>query len=284
MQGAKAVMENLARWLQIAFFVFSLLWLSSCATVSNKFEGDTDSLENLQKLNAPPPQIETPKNQLNEMRAEALRDVAISLGAQSGLHWRSEKINQLLKTKSKTLDMTYNFNALILEHNVLPPVLTEAQQVLNLDGPNTIRLADQTYEMVSQAKFVTTAPTWRDYLWMYYPQPPIPDKGILPHNKMEKQCWQKFSHQGWQKGIEQADQIYSENLSRLERDYKGMLLYQKLRAQHMVSAPFVARKELGITGGGTNLNINDQVLTITALPALQPNGQRWKPVLSKEMP
>lgn len=255
--------------------------LTACSTVTEP-AGNTDSLENLQKLSAPPPQVNPSSDQINGMRAEALKDVALSLGAQAGLHWRSKQINAVLKTKSKLLDRTYNFNALLLDHNVQPPVLSEARQTLNLDSPDTIRIADRTYEIISQAKFVTTSPTWRDYLWMDYPQPPVPNGGILPHNAMEQRLWHKLAKQGWEKGAEQADEIYSENLSRLERDYNGMLLYEKLREQNIVSAPFVATTELGVTGGGENLNVNDQVLRITALPALQPNSRRWRPILNRE--
>lgn len=276
-------MRSISRRYFYSSLVFLVL-LSGCSSVSQT-QGDTDSLENLQKLSAPAPKVDTnpnPAEQINAMREEALKDVAMSVGAQSGLHWRAEKINKTLKEHSKQLDITYDFNQLILAKNVLPPVLTEARQTLNLDSPDTIRLADQTYQIVSQAKFVTTPPTWRDYLWMDYPQPPIPDKGILPHNNLEKKAWEKLARQGWEEGIRQADIIYSENLSRLERDYKGMGLYRKLHTQNIVSAPFVATTELGVTGGGSNLNVNDKVLKITALPALQTNSKRWRPVINRE--
>jgi defect-in-organelle-trafficking protein DotC len=117
---------------------------------------------------------------------------------------------------------------------------------------------------------------------MDYAQPPVPDSGILPHNEEEKKLWKGLAEKGWKQGIDQANEIYSENLSRLERDYKGMVLYSKLRAQNIVSAPFVATTELGVTGGGENLSVNDQVLKITALPALQPNSARWNPIINKE--
>jgi len=267
-------------------FIFAamIFFLNGCSSVS-KTEGDTDTLENLQKLSTPPPKVDVnpnPAEQMSQMREDALKDVAMSVGAQSGLHWRSVRINEVLKQHSKELDITYDFNQLILDKNVLPPVLTEGRKTLNLDSPDTIRLADQTYQIVTQAKFVTTPPTWRDYLWMDYPQPAVPDKGVLPHNNLEKKAWQKLAQKGWEEGIRQADIIYSENLSRLERDYKGMVLYRKLRTQNIVSAPFVSTKELGVTGGGSNMNVNDKVLKITALPALQPNSKRWRPVVNRE--
>jgi defect-in-organelle-trafficking protein DotC len=264
---------------QCGVALLCIIGFSACSTVVSHPAGNTDSLQGLQDISAPPPRVKPSSNEVTAMRADALKDVAMGLGAQSGLHWRSEQINAQLTEKSKTLDQTYDFEQLLLPHNVLPPVLNEARQTLKLDGPDTIRLADMTYEIESQAKFVTTVPTWRDYLWMDYPQPPKPDSGILPHNSKEIDLWRKYVEEGWGKGIEQANQIYSDNLSRLERDYTGMVLYRTLRAQNIVSAPFVSRTELGVTGGGENMNVNDQVLRITALPALEPNSTRWQPAL-----
>jgi defect-in-organelle-trafficking protein DotC len=264
---------------QCGVALLCIIGFSACSTVVSHPAGNTDSLQGLQDISAPPPRVKPSSNEVTAMRADALKDVAMGLGAQSGLHWRSEQINAQLTEKSKTLDQTYDFEQLLLPHNVLPPVLNEARQTLKLDGPDTIRLADMTYEIESQAKFVTTVPTWRDYLWMDYPQPPKPDSGIWPHNSKEIDLWRKYVEEGWGKGIEQANQIYSDNLSRLERDYTGMVLYRTLRAQNIVSAPFVSRTELGVTGGGENMNVNDQVLRITALPALEPNSTRWQPAL-----
>lgn len=263
--------------------LFSIFLVTACTTTI-KPQGNTDTLPNLQKLSAPPPNYKgnTSSSQVSDMRVDALQDIAMTVGAQSGLHWRSIQIDETLAKQAKNLDLMYNFDGLLLDHNVMPPVLTSAEETLNLDSPNSIRIADTTYEIVSQAKFVTTAPTWRDYLWMDYPQPPIPDNGILPHTNAEKKLWRKDVQDGWNKGVAQADEIYSENLSRLERDYKGMLLYRDLRAQNIVSAPFVATTDLGVTGDGSSLNVNDQVLRITALPALQTNSGRWKPALSTE--
>ncbi|HEV2613497.1 MAG TPA: type IV secretion system DotC family protein [Gammaproteobacteria bacterium] len=272
-------MPKLSQWMLAPLCVFGLV---ACTSTVTHHTGDTTSLQGLQDLSAPPPAVKENSGKVTAMREDALKEVAMSLGAQAGLHWRSDEINAKLMAKSKTLDETYQFERLLLPHNVLPPVLTEARQTLNLDGPNTIRLADVTYEIESQAKFVTTVPTWRDYLWMDYPVPPKPDSGILPHNSKEVDLWRKFAEDGWNNGVDQANQIYSDNLSRLERDYTGMALYRTLRAQNIVSAPFVSRAELGVTGGGESMNVNDQVLRITALPALEPNSTRWQPALETD--
>lgn len=260
---------------RILILAFLTATLSGCVTT----HASTDSLYDLQNLNAKSTGVFGVDN--NSFRVQALQDTALSVGAQAGLYWRSIEINQMLMDQSTTLDRIYNFNALLLPHNVLPPVLAEGRDTLNLADPNTIRIADRTYAIVSQAKFVTTAPNWRDYLWMNYQKAPVPDKSLLPKKSDEKKAWKKAVAIGWQNGINQANVIFSENTSRLTRDYNGMLLYSKLLSQHMVSAPYVATTNLGVTGGGASMNINDQVLRITALPALLPNSEDWTPNITQ---
>lgn len=217
----------------------------------------------------------------NYIRIKAIQDTAFSYGAQSALAWRSKQMDQLLQSEQNNLNEIFNFNALILKNNVLPPVLAEGDNALNMANPSTLRLADKVYKIVQPPRFITTIPTWRDYLYMSYPKPDSPDFTLLPKTPEEKADWQKYSAQGWQAGIQQANQIFSANLGRLKRDYAGMILYRKLLAQNMVTPPYVAKADLGITGGGNSMRINDQVLRITATSELNANAKTWKPLIGK---
>ena len=216
---------------------------------------------------------------VNNIKAQALRETATSLGAQGALAWRAKAINLMLKKESSKLDKLYDFNRLMLPNNVLPPVLAESTNALTQSDADTLRLADKTYKILSPARFTTTPPTWRTYLWLHFQQPDIPDKSLLPHSLAEAKIWNEYLNVGWKKGLIQANQIFSANMSRLKRDYLGMVLYRKLYSQHMVSAPFVAKAELGVTGNKKEVRINDKVLKITSHSALETNSAKWKPVL-----
>ena len=101
------------------------------------------------------------------LRTASLRDIALSVGAQrGGLAFRACEINRILLKQETLLNRVYNFNAMLLDKNILPPVLIEGRNTLQLTGNDAIRIADRTYQIQRQAKFVTLAPTWRDYLWM----------------------------------------------------------------------------------------------------------------------
>ncbi len=222
----------------------------------------------------------TSNSQINPVRWQALYETALSLGATGALAWRSEQINMTLSKNTGELNQVFDFNQLLLKDNVLPPVLVESDNSLNLASHDSIRLSAKTYKIISQARFVTTAPSWREYLWMSYPKPPIPDRSLLPKNKAEAEVWNRFIRDGWKNGIQQANAIFASNLNRLRRDYNGMVLYRKMLAQDMVSAPFVAKADLGVTGDENEMHIDDRVLRITAHSQLQTDSSKWQPIIT----
>ena len=119
---------------------------------------------------------------------------------------------------------------------------------------------------------------------MNYKKPDLPDRTLLPRNDQERQIWKKYVVLGWKTGIAQANAIYQDNLARLRRDYEGMMLYKELLDKRMVSKPYVAQSNMGITSNSTQteMRINDRELRITALPKLQVDSSNWKPVAVQE--
>lgn len=242
---------------------------------------DTTNLSQLENIRVDPRSPSPFKTELSQLRVKSLQDSGMSMGAQGGLAWASQQINTKMQRDGKYLETIYNFNGMMLSHGVIPPVLEEGDNTLNLDDPNTIRVSDRTYRIVQQARFATTAPNWREYLWLSYDKPPLIDRTLLPRSTEEQKIWRKSVRSGWEKGMEQAYSIFQQNLARLKRDFKGMILYRKLLQQKMINPPFVSRTELGVTGDGTDMRINDQVLRIVEHPKLQTNSRNWKAIVVK---
>ena len=264
------------------FFSFScLICLSACSTPAPNYKtvGNLDNLNQLQNLHA---KAIPAKKEMNKVHSQALQDIAMSIGAQAGLAWRSKDINQILTKNSSYLDHIFNFNLMLLEHNVVPPVLVQGNSSLNLADPQTLRIDDRVYQIASQAHFTTTPPQWHNYLSMDYKAPEMPLPAFLPKTPEERIVWRKYATLGWQDGITQANTIFSDNLARLTRDYTGMVLYRSLLLKGMVSKPFVAHTNLGVTGNSSDIHINDQIYRITSLPKLQPNANRWNPVVTHD--
>lgn len=218
--------------------------------------------------------------QVNPMRAKQLQDTATTLGATGALAWRTQQINASLQKNADKLNQIFDFNQLMLPHNVVPPVLLEADNSLNLDDAESIRLASKTYRIAHPARFATTPPNWREYLSINFAKPDVPDTALLPKDQAEASIWNCYLKIGWEQGLNQANAVFNANLNRLKRDYSGMVLYRKLLAQNIVSAPFVAKAELGVTGDANEIRINDQVLRITSQSELQPDSSQWKAVIT----
>lgn len=259
-------------------------WLNGCASRGPNLDSvNTTNIRELESVSYVPIVGSTDSpTQLSGLKVKVLQDTAMSLGAQAGLAWASEAMNVRMQHDQKYLDTIYNFNAMMLSHGVLPPVLEEGDFTLNQSDPNTIRVSDRTYRIVQQARFATTPPNWREYIWLSYSKPSLPDKSLLPKNSEEQKIWAKGIRMGWDKGVEQGYSIFQQNLARLKRDFRGMVLYRKLLQEKMISSPFVSRTELGITGDGTDMRINDQVLRIVELPRLQTSGKHWQAVVVKQ--
>ncbi|MDF1758537.1 MAG: type IV secretion system DotC family protein [Legionellaceae bacterium] len=264
--------------------IIGMILLVSCTSTKNQPQttGDTATLAGLQMLgNQTKPNLRDPQNS-GKIRVTALKEMALTVGAQSGLASRAKLIDDELVKQTKNLDAIYDFNALILENNVLPPVLLEGRKTFNMADTQTIRISDRTYKVAKQAHFVTTPPGWRQYLWMDYSKPEMPHVSLLPNTKEEREIWYAYVTQGWQNGIDQANTILEESIARIKEDFTGMILYRKLLAMNMVSPPYVSHTDLGVTGDEKEIHIDDKVLRITALPALNMNSNQWRAALEKD--
>jgi len=250
--------------------------LAGCAT-QRSF--DTTNLNDLRNLSQQATLAGKPTG--SKIRIGALKNTALSIGAQGGLANRAKQIDKILLCNARNLTNTYDFNNLILDKNVLPPVLEYSEQSLNLASPDIIRVSDNIYKIIKQAHFVTTAPIWRDYLWLNYKKPDLPDSTLLPRDKRERAIWKEYINIGWKNGMKQADTICANGLAKLKRDFQGMMLYRKLLSQNMISKPFVAEANIGVTSNvdRSEIRVNDRILRITAIPKLNPNSKQWRPTL-----
>jgi defect-in-organelle-trafficking protein DotC len=129
-------------------------------------------------------------------------------------------------------------------------------------------VADRYYQIEKQAQFAPVAPLWVGYLVQSYAPPNPPPDAVLPKNNAERELWVQYVDQGWQKGIQQGQDIFQSNLDLLNRDYQGMVRYALLLHEGEVSPPVVAGSNLGTTGSGQDMRQNDQLYKITQEPSL----------------
>lgn len=214
------------------------------------------------------------------IRIDSVREAGYSSGARAGLNWKTQLINKGLELVGRNLDLVYDFAPLMIEKRVIPPVLTEARDVMTQEGDDAVLLNGQTYKIVSQAKFSSRPPHWRSYLWRSYANDSLlPDPELLPRNAEEKEVWGVAVQEGWAKGVEQANEIFDSSMSRMDRDYRGMIRYHMLAMQNMVTIPVVAEARLPINATGQAMDLDGQVFRLTAVPQFNGERQNWRPLI-----
>ena len=239
-----------------------------------KAEAKVENLDDL--LSSKISQEAQKKDEVSEMRRQALEDMASALGSTAGLNYRMNEIRKEVDKKALDLDQRFNFANLIIDNGVLPPVLEEGLANFAQNSDDQVRIADKMYKIVSPAKFVSVYPTWRTYLQFSFPSFEKPPAAYLPQNDAEKVIWDKALKEGWNNGETQAQRLFEASLSRLERDYLGMIKYKMLVKQGLITPTIIAKQNFGVTGGGKEMAINDQVFRISDHSALNPNQKDWK--------
>lgn len=221
-------------------------------------------------------------------RHDAIAETALSIGAQAGLHWRYEQIDDLLDREAvqAALDAAFRFNRLVTKDNVLYPVISEARQSFSAsaDGQSA-RSSRLTWSIIKPARIVTAPPNWRTYLHQETSANYRAPSALMPYNKSEKQLWSQNICTGFTQGAQQADLIFSDRMTRLVRDYSGMLRYKMLETQQIVSAPEVVEGRLGVRmeADREKVFVDDRMIRITD-PVQFKNVEDWDAIKSMELP
>ncbi|MGH1403892.1 MAG: type IV secretion system DotC family protein [Alphaproteobacteria bacterium] len=217
-----------------------------------------------------------------DIRKEALKEAAISFGARGGLAKRTYEIRQELDIRSRYLDKVFDFRHLLISAPsgflIEPPIVTQSMNamLIDLDG-QTAAASDKIYNIIRNAQIVSTPRTWRVYLEREWGEVLPPPDILVPQNDEERYIWAEYVQKGWELGLQQADDIFKEDLARMESDFQGMIRYRMLLAQGMISPPYALQVDRGITGGGNEMRIGDRAVQITGVPMLVNGADAWKP-------
>jgi len=245
---------------------------------------------------APPPpptrtELETiPKKEIEEegtglpidIRADAMKEAALSYGARGGLAWRTYHIRKELEGREQYLDKVFDFRTLLIAAPsglmIEPPVITEQQNALIIDNAGTqAAVADRVYDIMANAKIISAARTWRNYLERDWGEVTPPPDILRPNDEEEREKWVKWVREGWDRGVDQANEIFQDDVNELSSDYQGMVRYRLLLSQGMVTPPYALQTDRGVTGGGNNMRVGDRAVQITGMPELVTGSQTWQP-------
>lgn len=213
------------------------------------------------------------------VRYEALREVAHTLGVQAGVRYRYDALNALLDSNRQTLDRLFDFRPLMLhDGRVAPPVIDEAAGAYRIASDTEASQVQASYSIEQDARLVSRAPDWRDYLVQHYPAFERPDEVMLPKALDERRVWSAAVTAGWWEGVAQAERLFDIHRARLKRDYLGMARFKRLALHGMVDVPLLAESPLGVVVHGRRLNIGERIFRITSTTDFRA-VRHWRPVI-----
>lgn len=206
-----------------------------------------------------------------QQRENAMREYAYNLAIRTAITSQLSKAQEQVNANARNLDSIYNFEPLMIQGRVIPPVITEVRNLYNQNTPHQIRLSGAVYDIYSQARFSSTAPNWRDYLVFpneknAYELLAYGATGFEPKNDRERQVWVSATKKGWQAGVEQANDIIRLAMERLNRDYTGMVRFHTFVAQGKITLPIISSYQLHNTNLGERLILDEKLLQIQTLP------------------
>ena len=210
------------------------------------------------------------KTAVQLMRPKAIREAARLVTFQTAMSWRYGQLVAETERYSAVMDTAFNFAPLMLtqgEALIMPPLLTRAGASMRIEDNATATAAKTTYELLEPARYIAVVPNWREFLMADdFPSPEEPNPALLPKNAEERAIWRAAVREAWAQGLAEADQLYADNVSRMARSYRGVMLYHLLTAQHLLSRVNTASSDLGTrrSDNGNKLNIGQKVYRITA--------------------
>ena len=217
-----------------------------------------------------------------QIRADALREAALSYGARGGLASRTFDIQRRLAEYDTSLGKAFDFTRLLIAAPsgllIEPPIVSEAQRAVIVNaGGQAAAVADRVYRINRVARIVTAARDWRLYLERDWGRVDPPPGLLLPRDDTERAEWKQWIKEGWDAGLQQAEDTFQADLDRMTSDFVGMVRYRELLAQGMISPPFALHEDRGVTGGGAEMRVGDRGVTITGPSALIPRSDQWTP-------
>lgn len=224
------------------------------------------------------------KTAVQLMRPKAIREAARLVTFQTAMSWRYSQLVAETERYSAVMDTAFNFAPLMLtqgEALIMPPLLTRAGASMRIEDAGTATTAKTSYELLEPARYIAVVPNWREFLMADdFPAPEQPNPAVLPKNAEERAIWRTAVREAWAQGLAEADQLYADNVSRMARSYRGVMLYHLLTAQHLLSRVNTASADLGMrqSDNGSKLNIGQRVYRITSPSAftVAPSAPRKK--------
>lgn len=215
------------------------------------------------------------KASIPNARLDAVRGAGLSAGAAWGYYETMRALESQIKAQSTGLDGVFNFAPFLLAGHVLPPVIEEARDTAGFHSSTEADFSRVMFRIVHSARIVSATPNWRNWLLPPLAKPRPVNPVLLPETAAEKAVWSVAVKKGWATGAAQAHNTMLDNVHRLERSMRGILLFMRLRGQGLVHGPVVVAGAPSIRIGDRTLSVDSRTFQIT-LPAGFSRSQNFR--------
>lgn len=216
----------------------------------------------------------------DQARIQSLIELANEKGIQLGMTNYMKESERILKREARNLDTIYNFQPLMISDKIVPPVITETKGIIENPNNLTLKTTGQVYKIDKQARFSTRPPSWRDYIQFdisaeestvqYIPQE------LKPRNENEKKIWSQTIKKSYEKGMKEGKNILLDSFDRLNKDYKGMILFHAMVIEGKLSMPAISSQSLAVSSSAEQVALNMELLKIQQLPSFNGNVSSWQ--------
>lgn len=135
-------------------------------------------------------------------------------------------------------------------------------------------------KILAAERIVSAVPTWADFLRRAWPEPRPPAAILFPQGPAERDLWEAWVREGWQAGRRLADEIFADDLDRLNGIFTGIILWHRLEIAGMVTSPDVAATSSTVIGTGTTLRIAERFVSIDQAARLVPDPAAWRSIVT----
>lgn len=220
-----------------------------------------------------------------DLRLNAMRSAAFSVGAQHGYVDQFAHMKSQLRANADYLDEIWDFGTVMRlaskgprELYLLPPVIQEVNDAtVSSSDHNRIRVADKLYRIVKDERLVLSPPNWRTYLLFDQPVDlSLPARPLLPKTPQEKARWAQWVAEGWAAGVRQASREMAHRFRQLGADFNGMVRYMRLAVEGRIRETDVASNRQWVAGRDDQMRINERTYQISRPAAFERDLDKWR--------
>ncbi|MDC5277956.1 type IV secretion system DotC family protein [Acinetobacter baumannii] len=214
-------------------------------------------------------------------RIDAIKSLVREAAQRNAIRARLTEIDNIVHSANnvRKLDTIYNFQPLMINTVVVPPVIIQANNISDVQNPRLLSVLGVRYEIKENARFSHTPPNWRDSLQFNVKSydvglDTLPTE-LKPKSAAEHRAFKAAMEQGIEDGVKEADSIFKYQLNRLNQTYKGMITFHRFVLDGKITMPAISRKDIALSGNGNTLMLNQSNFEITQLPSFVNNTKLW---------